>query len=86
MVFTLTFLGLIIIEFIIVWIKIGEIKEYREIGRMIPHVNKLTLFLDRLYNNYKSFLFIPAILIMIANLIVAITFQIVFNLIINFYE
>lgn len=86
MVFTLTFLTLIIIESIIVWIKIGEIKEYREIGRMIPHVNKLTLFLDRLYNNYKSFLFIPAILIMIANLIVAITFQIVFNLIINFYE
>lgn len=85
MVFGLTFLALIIIESIIVWIKIGEIKEYHEIGRMVPHVNKITAFMERIYSNYKSFLFIPAILIMIANLIVAITFQIVFNLIINFY-
>ena len=84
MVFGLTFLVLIIIESIILWIKIGEIKEYREIGKMIPYVNKFTLFVDRLYNNYKSFLFIPVILIMLANLIVALISQIVFNLIIKF--
>jgi hypothetical protein len=84
MVFTLTFLVLIIIESIIVWVKIGEIKEYHEIGRMIPHVNKITVFMERIYNNYKSFLFIPAILIMLANLIVALIVQITFNLIIKF--
>ena len=84
MVFTLTFLVLIIIESIIVWVKIGEIKEYHEIGRMIPHVNKITAFMERIYNNYKSFLFIPAILIMLANLIVALIVQITFNLIIKF--
>ena len=84
MVFGITFLVLIIIESIILWIKIGEIKEYREIGKMIPYVNKFTLFIDRLYNNYKSFLFIPVILIMLANLIVALISQIVFNLIIKF--
>jgi hypothetical protein len=84
MVFTLTFLVLIIIESIIVWVKIGEIKEYHEIGRMIPHVNKITVFMERIYNNYKSFLFIPVILIMLANLIVALIVQITFNLIIKF--
>jgi len=84
MVFGITFLVLIIIESIILWIKIGEIKEYREIGKMIPYVNKFTLFVDRIYNNYKSFLFIPVILIMLANLIVALISQIVFNLIIKF--
>jgi hypothetical protein len=84
MVFSLTFLGLIIIESIILWIKIGEIKEYHEIGKMIPHVNKFTAFIERLYNNYRSFLFIPAILIMLANLIVALIVQITFNLIIKF--
>ena len=84
MVFGLTFLVLIIIESIIVWLKIGEIKEYHEIGRMIPHVNKITAFMERIYNNYKSFLFIPAILIMLANLIVALIVQITFNLIIKF--
>jgi uncharacterized protein (DUF1919 family) len=65
-------------------VKIGEIKEYHEIGRMIPHVNKITVFMERIYNNYKSFLFIPAILIMLANLIVALIVQITFNLIIKF--
>ena len=84
MVFTLTFLVLIIIESIIVWVKIGEIKEYHEIGRMITHVNKITVFMERIYNNYKSFLFIPVILIMLANLIVALIVQITFNLIIKF--
>ena len=84
MVFSLTFLGLIIIESIILWIKIGEIKEHHEIGKMVPHVNKFTTFIERLYNNYRSFLFIPAILIMLANLIVALIAQIVFNLIIKF--
>ena len=84
MVFGLTFLGLIIIESIILWIKIGEIKEYHEIGKIIPHVNKFTEFIERIYNNYKSFLFIPVILIMLANLIVALIVQITFNLIIKF--
>jgi hypothetical protein len=84
MVFGLTFLVLIIIESIIVWLNIGEIKEYHEIGRIIPHVNKITAFMERIYNNYKSFLFIPVILIMLANLIVALIAQIMFNLIIKF--